>query len=47
MLGTTAWESVAVGATEDATPVAPEVGVTLSTVGGVAAAVCEYTTSTQ
>ena len=34
VLGTTAWENVAVGATETETPVAPELGVTLVTVGG-------------
>ena len=34
VLGTTAWENVAVGATETATPVAPALGVTLVTVGG-------------
>ena len=33
VLGTTACENVAVGATETATPVAPELGVTLVTVG--------------
>src|SRR5215468_5531926 len=32
--GTTAWENVAVGAAETATPVAPLAGVTLVTVGG-------------
>src|SRR5215471_11269293 len=32
--GTTAWENVAVGAAETATPVAPWAGVTLVTVGG-------------
>ena len=47
VLGTTAWENVAVGATETGTPVAPELGVTVVTVGGVEPAVCEYTTSTQ
>ena len=47
VLGTTAWENVAVGATETGTPVAPALGVTVVTVGGVAPAVCEYTTSTQ
>ncbi len=36
VLGTTAWENVAVGATEVETPVAPELGVTLVTVGGAA-----------
>ena len=34
VLGTTAWENVAVGATETGTPVAPALGVTLVTVGG-------------
>jgi hypothetical protein len=34
VFGTTAWENVAVGATEAETPVAPEAGVTLVTVGG-------------
>jgi len=34
VLGTTAWENVAEGATEAETPVAPELGVTLVTVGG-------------
>src|SRR5713101_6632535 len=34
VLGTTAWENVAVGATETETPVAPALGVTLVTVGG-------------
>jgi hypothetical protein len=33
VLGTTAWENVAVGAVETATPVAPWLGVTLVTVG--------------
>ncbi len=47
VLGTTGWENVAVGATETGTPVAPALGVTVVTVGGVAPAVCEYTTSTQ
>ena len=47
VFGTTAWENVAVGATETGTPVAPAVGVTVVTVGGVVPAVCEYTTSTQ
>src|SRR5215472_10617329 len=32
--GVTGWENVAVGAAETATPVAPDVGVTLVTVGG-------------
>jgi hypothetical protein len=34
VLGVTAWENVAVGATDTATPVAPEAGVTPVTVGG-------------
>jgi hypothetical protein len=34
VFATTAWENVAVGATETGTPVAPELGVTLVTVGG-------------
>jgi hypothetical protein len=34
VLGTTAWENVALGVTEAATPVAPALGVTLVTVGG-------------
>jgi hypothetical protein len=33
VLGTTAWEKVAVGAADTATPVAPEAGVTPVTVG--------------
>jgi hypothetical protein len=33
VFGTTAWEKVAVGAADTATPVAPEAGVTLVTVG--------------
>ena len=44
VLGTTAWENVAVGATEAETPVAPELGVTLVTVGatfGVTALDCD------
>jgi hypothetical protein len=40
VLGTTAWENVAVGATDTATPVVPAAGVTLVTVGGVVE-VCE------
>src|SRR5579862_1337923 len=36
VLGVTACENVADGATDTATPVAPEVGVTLVTVGGTA-----------
>jgi hypothetical protein len=47
VLGTTAWENVAVGATDTATPVAPLPGVTAVTAGGVLPADCEYTTSTQ
>ena len=34
VLGCTAWENVAVGATDTALPVDPEAGVTLVTVGG-------------
>ena len=47
VLGVTGWENVADGATDTATPVAPELGDTLVTEGGVAPADCEYTTSTQ
>jgi hypothetical protein len=47
VLGTTACENVADGATDTATPVAPELGATLVTVGGVLPAVGEYTASTQ
>ena len=47
VLGTTAWENVAVGATDTGTPVDPALGVTLVTAGGVVPADCEYTTSTQ
>jgi hypothetical protein len=47
VLGTTAWENVAVGAAETAAPVLPALGDTVVTVGGVVPAVCEYTTSTQ
>jgi hypothetical protein len=36
VLGTTAWENVAVGATETETPVAPWLGVTVVTVGAAA-----------
>ena len=36
VLGITAWENVAVGATETGLPVEPEAGVTVVTVGGVA-----------
>ena len=35
VFGTTAWENVAVGATDTATPVAPSPGVTPVTAGGV------------
>ena len=45
--GVTAWENVADGATDTATPVAPEAGVAVVTTGAVAPAVGEYTTSTQ
>jgi hypothetical protein len=45
--GCTAWENVAVGATDTATPVAPSPGVTAVTAGGVLPADCENTTSTQ
>ena len=45
--GVTAWENVAVGATDTALPVDPEPGVTVDTTGAVAPAVGEYTTSTQ
>ena len=41
VLGTTAWENVAVGATETGTPVDPALGVTVVTVGGVLPADCE------
>jgi hypothetical protein len=34
VLGTTAWENVAVGAADTDAPVAPEAGVTLFTTGG-------------
>ena len=47
VLGTTGWENVAVGAAETATPVDPELGVTVVTLGGVLPADCEYTASTQ
>ena len=47
VLGTTAWENVAVGATDTGTPVEPAAGVTVVTAGGVVPAVCVYTTSTQ
>jgi hypothetical protein len=39
--------NVADGATDTATPVAPELGDTLDTTGAVAPEVCEYTRSTQ
>ena len=45
--GVTAWENVAVGATDTALPVDPEPGVTVDTTGAVAPAAGEYTTSTQ
>jgi hypothetical protein len=45
--GVTACENVADGATDTGTPVAPALGVTLVTCGGVLPADCEYTTSTQ
>ena len=47
VFGTTAWENVAVGATETGLPVEPEVGVTVVTPGGVVPPDCVYTTSTQ
>ncbi len=47
VLGTTAWENVAVGATDAATAVAPSFGVTVVTEGGVVPALWAYTTSTQ
>ena len=47
VLGTTACENVAVGATDTGFPVEPAAGVTLVTDGGVLPADCEYTTSTQ
>ncbi len=47
VLGTTAWENVAVGATETGLPVEPAAGVTVVTVGGVLPEIGEYTTSTQ
>jgi hypothetical protein len=47
VLGTTACENVAVGATDTGTPVDPSLGVTDVTDGGVDPADCEYTTSTQ
>jgi hypothetical protein len=45
--GVTGWENVAVGATDTALPVDPELGATVVTVGGLVPAVGEYTTSTQ
>ena len=45
--GVTAWENVAVGATDTAMPVDPEPGDTVVTTGAVVPAVGEYTTSTQ
>jgi hypothetical protein len=47
VLGVTGWENVAVGATDTALPVDPPTGDTVVTIGGVAPADCEYTTSTQ
>jgi hypothetical protein len=47
VLGTTAWENVADGATDTATPVAPDAGATDVTDGGVEPDDCENTTSTQ
>jgi hypothetical protein len=47
VLGVTAWENVADGATDTALPVDPPAGVTVETTGGVVPAACEYTTSTQ
>jgi hypothetical protein len=47
VLGVTGCENVAVGATDTATPVAPEPGATVDTTGGVDPAAWEYTTSTQ
>jgi hypothetical protein len=41
VLGTTAWENVAVGATDTGLPVDPEAGVTDDTAGGVLPADCE------
>ena len=45
--GVTAWENVAVGATDTALPVDPLAGDTVDTTGAVAPAAGEYTTSTQ
>src|SRR5215813_1170314 len=47
VLGTTACENVADGATDTGLPVDPPAGVTVVTCGGVLPAVCEYTASTQ
>jgi hypothetical protein len=47
LLGTTAWENVAVGATEPGLPEEPEPGVTLVTVGAKTPDAVVYTTSTQ
>ena len=47
LLGTTAWENVAVGATESGLPDEPESGVTPVTVGVTAPDGVVYTTSTQ
>ena len=47
VLGTTAWENVAVGATESGLPDEPEPGVTLVTVGVKTPDGVVYTTSTQ
>jgi hypothetical protein len=47
VLGTTACENVADGATDTGLPVDPPAGVTVVTCGGVLPADCEYTTSTQ
>jgi hypothetical protein len=47
LLGTTAWENVAVGAVESGLPDEPEPGVTLVTVGVNTPDGVVYTTSTQ
>jgi hypothetical protein len=47
VFGTTACENVADGAADTATLVAPSLGLTVDTVGGVVPAVWVYTTSTQ
>src|SRR5215469_10848795 len=47
VFGTTACENVAVGAADTGFPVDPAAGVTVVTVGGIAPADGEYTTSTQ